>query len=105
MKQYYIHLNQQEGPFSLEELRAKNISPDTPVWYEGLNDWSIAGKIPELRSVVKATPPPFVSASQQEYEYQLAMEEFFPEKKPIAWTTIFLVALAVGALALLIYKM
>ena len=84
MKEYFIHIGQQEGPFTLEQLRAKNLTRDTPVWYEGLNDWSTIGEVPELRFVAKATPPPFKtrrtqetlvpSAGQSEYEYQLAME-------------------------------
>lgn len=117
MKQYYIHLGQQEGPFTIEQLRSKNLSKETPVWYEGLDSWSTIGEVPELRFIVKATPPPFQPMAkatppplhtvpvQSEYEYQMAMEDLFPEKKRIAWGTIALVAFIVLALTFLIRAM
>ena len=105
MKAYFIHLGQPEGPYSIEELRVKNLSKDTPVWYEGLNDWSTIGQIPELRSIAKATPPPFKTVGQSEYEYQLAMEEFFQEKRKISWGTILLVTLVVASFISLLVMM
>lgn len=63
MKQYYYaDGDQQKGPFSFEELRSKNISKDTYVWYEGLADWMPAGDLAELSALFQATtsfaPPP-----------------------------------------------
>ena len=113
MKEYYIYLNQQEGPFTIEELRSKKISIQTPVWHEGLSNWTIVGDIPELRSLVKITPPPFEKATpptfqtvaQSEYEYELEMAEFFAEKKKFSWGMISWVTLLVVSLALLIWAM
>ena len=61
MKVYYIHQGtEQSGPFSIEELRQKNISKDTPVWYDDLPEWKKAGELPELNSLFISVPPPFI---------------------------------------------
>lgn len=49
MKKYYIVVNNQSvGPYDIEELRMQGVTPQTPVWYDGLSDWTPAGQIPEL---------------------------------------------------------
>jgi hypothetical protein len=59
MKKYYIHLNgNQEGPFSFDELKAKKISPETMIWFEGAENWNPANSIQELNDLFKVTPPP-----------------------------------------------
>jgi hypothetical protein len=48
------------GPFTLEELKYKNITLDTNVWYEGMGDWKKAAEVPELASLFStntAIPP------------------------------------------------
>ena len=46
MKQYYIIRNdQQAGPYTLEELAAMEITPDTMVWSEGMTDWTPAHQV------------------------------------------------------------
>jgi len=61
MKKFYLHNGtEQTGPFDIDDLKAKNINNDTPIWYEGLPDWTTADKIDELKDLLKtATPPPF----------------------------------------------
>ena len=62
MRQYYIFDGQaKKGPFDLEQLKSKILSKETPVWYEGLTDWIMAGNIDELKEyfAIKTTPPPF----------------------------------------------
>ncbi len=64
MKKYYLHNGtEQEGPFSVEELKAKNISRQTPVWHEGLTDWVNAETILELKDIFTAAPPPYVAST------------------------------------------
>lgn len=47
MAKIWIQLDgRQQGPFSLDELRGMNILPDTPVWYEGLPQWTFAAAAP-----------------------------------------------------------
>ena len=62
MKQYYIFLNEEQlGPFNLDDLKAKKISRDTKVWFEGLNDWKNAGEIEELKMIFSTVPPPITA--------------------------------------------
>lgn len=52
MKQYYIHNGtEQQGPFTYEELKSKNIKSDTPIWFDGLEDWTTAERVQDLASL------------------------------------------------------
>ena len=58
-QQFYIAVNgQQTGPFTIDDLKAKNIQRDTLVWTEGLDNWTKAEHIPLLKEVLRSTPPP-----------------------------------------------
>lgn len=68
---YFILINnQQQGPYTLDELRSRNITSATLVWREGMADWTPAWKVAELVSLFHAdaadnaqtTPPPAPSA-------------------------------------------
>lgn len=68
---YFILINnQQQGPYTLDELRSRNITSATLVWTEGMADWTPAWKVAELVSLFHAdaannaqtTPPPAPSA-------------------------------------------
>ena len=49
MKKYFLQKGTNyEGPFDFDELKEKNISKETYVWYEGLTEWTKAGKLKEL---------------------------------------------------------
>ena len=64
MTQYYFHDGQQEqGPFDIEQLKSQTLKKDTPIWYEGLGEWTTIGKIEELKDLIKPTPPPFGSTT------------------------------------------
>ncbi len=67
MKKYYIHDGSQEvGPFSVDELLLKGINGDTPIWYDGIQDWTIAGKVQEISSkLYSKAPPPFIKPQPQ----------------------------------------
>ncbi len=57
MKKYFFKDGTlQQGPFDLEELKSKNITAETPVWYEGLPEWTTAGKLEELKDIFIAAP-------------------------------------------------
>lgn len=59
MKKYYLHTgNEQQGPFDLHELGRKNLRHDTPVWFDGLSDWTLAYNVEELRELIKRSMPP-----------------------------------------------
>jgi hypothetical protein len=71
MKKYFIHNgDEQTGPFSVEELKIKKISPDTHIWYEGLENWKEASSIEELKSLFLQTPPPFKKKSEKSQEFK-----------------------------------
>lgn len=62
-KYFYIDGTIRRGPFTLEELKKQNIKKDTKVWFHGLNEWTAAGLVPELKDVfvytsTPAPPPP-----------------------------------------------
>ncbi len=46
--------NKQAGPFSLDQLAQKAITPETLVWTQGMADWTPAWKIAELKNVLEA---------------------------------------------------
>lgn len=55
--------NQQQGPFSIDELKSRAVGQETLVWAEGMADWTPAWQVGELRSFLfggatGATPPP-----------------------------------------------
>lgn len=62
MKKYFLHSGtEQEGPFDIEELKSKKITKDTPIWYDGISNWTTAGNIEELKNILATTPPPFAT--------------------------------------------
>jgi len=64
MKQYFLHDGQRQiGPFSIEELKERNITNETFVWKEGMSDWVKAVEIVELKTMLASTPPPFKVAA------------------------------------------
>ena len=44
MKYWIYRDGLQRGPFTIEELADMNLTPDTPVWYEGLDNWITAAE-------------------------------------------------------------
>ncbi|NHM01474.1 DUF4339 domain-containing protein [Flavobacterium difficile] len=59
MNKYYLQNGSESiGPFTIEELKAKGITKNTPVWCEGFPDWVEASSVTELASILNATPPP-----------------------------------------------
>lgn len=59
MKKYYLHNDSiQQGPFDIEELKTKNISKETPIWYDGLSEWMTVENIDELKILLVSVPPP-----------------------------------------------
>lgn len=67
---YYIAINKHsEGPYTLEELRTKNLTTDTLVWKTGLPEWVKAKDLPELSDLnLSIEIPPLDSDSFQSKE-------------------------------------
>lgn len=85
MKKYFLSDGTaQQGPFTLEELQAKAITASTPIWYDGLPDWTTAGQLEELKDIITHTPPPFHTPSKP-IEEKSAGEVV---ETPVATTTV-----------------
>lgn len=70
MNYWIITDNTQRGPLTAEELsQDPALNADTPVWHEGLPDWTKAALVPELAAILAAragaAPQP-----QQQPQYQ-----------------------------------
>ena len=88
MKKYFLYDgNEQKGPFDLDELKAKNISSETPIWYDGIPDWTTANKVEELKEILKqSTPPPFEKKQNipppiKKHQHSFASTESFQNDK------------------------
>lgn len=61
MKKYFYSDGKAKfGPFSFEELKNENITKDTLIWFEGLEDWKPAKDIGEFEEIFKLIPPPII---------------------------------------------
>lgn len=53
MKYWIIIDSVQKGPLSIEEIATENgLNPSTPVWHEGLSDWTTAAAVPEIAALL-----------------------------------------------------
>jgi len=69
MRQYFIHDGQNEkGPLDFDSLKTSNIKKDTPIWYEGLDNWTTAGEVEELKKLFVITPPPLTITTPPKIE-------------------------------------
>lgn len=57
--------NKQAGPFSLEQLAQKAITPETLVWAQGMKDWTPAWKVAELKTTLEAAEAIRANQAQQ----------------------------------------
>lgn len=83
MKKYFLHDgSQQAGPFDIEELKSKNLNRDTPIWCEGLEEWTTISKVDELKEIITATPPPFAAklASPPPVQKSATQQKVFVDK-------------------------
>lgn len=81
-KYFYLEGPHTYGPYTLDELRGKNISRDTKVWFQELGDWKPAGSIPELNDLFKLVPPPVSGHKNPNYN---PMNEFNSPRPPKTW--------------------
>ena len=61
IKYWIIIEGEQRGPITIEELREMNLPGSTPVWREGLTDWTTLERLDELTDrpiEPKVVPPP-----------------------------------------------
>jgi hypothetical protein len=68
MRKYFIHNGEiEKGPFDIDQLRTIQIKSETPIWYEGIPNWTVAGNVEELKSIIipASTPPKFEKFAEQ----------------------------------------
>jgi len=53
---FYKTNGAQFGPVSIDELKTKNITSDTPIWYDPLPKWTTAGQVDALKNIIVAAP-------------------------------------------------
>jgi len=74
MKKYYIVKNNtQQGPYTIEELKDINISKSTLTWTEGMDEWTNAENIDELKEVLMKKPPPTPSSANTNTKKKLLL--------------------------------
>ena len=67
MKEYfYSDGGKKNGPLSLEELKRENISKETLIWFEGLDDWKPAGDLDDMKPILELQPPSILSNEKNE---------------------------------------
>lgn len=58
MKKYFYSDGKEKlGPLGLEELKEENIANDTLIWFEGLDDWTPASELEEMKPILELKPP------------------------------------------------
>ena len=111
MKKYHYSDGQSQfGPFSFDELKDLPIKRDTFVWFEGIENWTQAGEIEELKELFKSTPPPFTSSASspppfneqpqkttQQQTYQPKKTSFFAKPLVIVAMSLFVVVVLLVA--------
>lgn len=72
MKQYFIFIkNKKEGPYSTSELQKLNITSNTLIWTKGMDEWTKASDLNELKSVLENIPPPLPDNSKNGFYLHL----------------------------------
>ena len=59
-KYFYSNDNQKNGPYSFEELKNENIKKETLIWFEGLDNWTKAEYVSEIKEVLELSPPQII---------------------------------------------
>ena len=65
-KYFYSDGKEKYGPLSLDELKQEGISKQTLVWFEGLDDWTPAGELDEMKPILELQPPPILNEEKTE---------------------------------------
>ncbi len=92
----------QQGPFTLAELATMSLSPTTPVWYQGLPEWTIAINAPLTATL-------FVGAAPQQPQpaYAPGRQEPMPPCPPtyIVWSILATICCClIGGIIAIIYS-
>jgi hypothetical protein len=67
-KYFYSNGKEKYGPYSEDELLTKQLSLETLIWYEGLDEWMSLSNLPELREKFFKSPPPLPDIENKDIE-------------------------------------
>jgi hypothetical protein len=82
MNKYYLHNgHESSGPFDLEEIKTRQITRSTLVWCEGMEDWTTAGEVPELKRILFSVPPPINSMALKPVTPTVDTNSGFPKSE------------------------
>jgi len=70
-KYFYSDGKEKHGPLNLDELKQEDISKETLIWFEGLEDWMPAGDLEEMTHYLELKPPPIDSLEEKTVESSL----------------------------------
>lgn len=86
---YYSVNNEKIGPLTLEQIQLANITENTLVWKEGLENWSPAKELCELSNHIRKEPPllpnEVVQRRKQENIEKAVNSLVFIIKSPSMW--------------------
>lgn len=81
MQYWIIENGESKGPFSLEELKAQNISPQTKIWHKGLENWTPLNELPLLHDIF----PPIEETPDNATQDRITNEACVKEMQPPAY--------------------
>jgi uncharacterized membrane protein YhaH (DUF805 family) len=74
-KYFYSDGKEKHGPLSLDELKHENITKQTLIWFEGLDDWTQAGELDEMKPILELQPPPILTEEKEESSEPVEIKE------------------------------
>lgn len=74
-KYFYSNGKEKHGPLSLDELKQEDISKQTLIWFEGLEDWTPAGELDEMKPILEIQPPPILTEEKDKLSESVEIEE------------------------------
>ena len=86
MRQYYIHDGEvKKGPFDFEQLKQLPLNNETPIWYEGLPDWTRAANLNELQQllITEKIPPPLPKAFENSATQRYKLLDSFTDAREV----------------------
>ncbi len=83
MKYFIIVNDAQQGPYTVEELRQRNIASETLVWAEGMQQWTPAWQVEELKPLFYDTTSEQQAASAQAGPAQQSTTGSVPPPPPV----------------------
>jgi len=104
MKKYFLHDGkEQQGPYDLNELKEKKISKETQIWYEGLESWTKADNIDELKDIFKDVPPPFTQKQSPPPISETANKPPVSKKRKILKSILIVIASLIGLFIVFVF--